>query len=229
MKQENKTIIKNEFFIAAVVAGSLWGLWEVLGNEFIRNNFLSLRAGLLTGGGFLIMGLALGLLKRPALPLAIAFVAALSKQIIVPVTGCSPLCSANSCLALMLMGGILSGASILMKPQVQEPGRLKAVAVGFTVPFLAASVFYFGGMRLAPCPYLLTYNTAGGFLNFMMNEGLAWSLISALTFPAGLYAGYRAAAAYRNFVTLRTRLYYGVSLAVTVLSITMIVVFYGLS
>ena len=44
-------------------------------------------------------------------------------------------------------------------------------------------------MRLAPCPYLLSFNHASGLLSFMAAEGIAWAAFSGILFPAGYKLG----------------------------------------
>ena len=74
----------------------------------------------------------------------------------------------------------------------------------------SAAAFFFIGMRVAPCKYLLSYNSLYGFGRYMMIEGSAWILFSALLFPLGWYIGERfSVKAYPMLTKKPSLVYYG--------------------
>jgi len=170
--------------VAIVVFGSLWGLSEVvLGGSLKAANF-PYRAGLLTGVGMAVMGMALAMSQRSLLPIGIGAVAALATLLVVPITHVPVTCKANSCLALGLEAGSLSLAAIVA-------GRLATrsiygrMGMGGGAALLASAAFYFAGTHVAPCAYLLSF-TPGSFI---VTEGLVWAAFSAILLPLGYAAG----------------------------------------
>lgn len=196
-----------------LILGSLWGLSEAIGGSAMRAEMLSVKATVLTGIGFGIMGIALGSVKKPWLLIAIAIIAAASTQIAVPLLGCSILCRANSSLALMLHATCLYGAFALFNGKSGNAAILSLT--GFSAAMLSSGIFFFAGMRLAPCAYLLSFNHSGGMLSFLAAEGIAWALFAGIALPIG----YRLGAPLQNgIVQLRSRpaLYYGASSAIII-------------
>ena len=174
--------------IMILVLGSLWGFSEVVLSNAIQASGIAFRAGILAGIGMGIMGIALGF-NRKVLPLiGIALVTILAKQLVVPVLQCSVLCKANSCAAVFLQGGALCGVAAIagQKLHSAQPARL---ITPISAALVSAGAFYFIGMGLAPCPYLLSFNHSGGLLSFMAIEGLAWAAFSTILFPAGYTIG----------------------------------------
>ena len=196
--------------VAVLVLGSLWGLSEVLLNDVIRSAGLPWRAGILFGVGMLLMGIALGFLRKPiALP-GIALVAILMKQMVVPILGVSILCKANSCIAVMLQATVLGGLAGLAGRRLSASRRIHAGAGGIT-GLLSAVPFYFIGLRAAPCPYLLSFGRPGGFAAFLVSEGLVWAAFGAILFPLGHGLGERLGSPRGAKWTRRPLLYYGTS------------------
>lgn len=179
-----------DVLIAIVVLGSLWGLSEVVLGGAIRAAGLPYWAGILTGVGIGIMGIAVGVLRKPSMLAGIALVAILCKQLVVPILHVSVMCKANSCLAVMLEGLALAGVVSLAGRKLDR-GYLAQIASGASAPLLAAAAFYFVGMRVAPCRYLLSFNRPGGFVAFLAVEGLVWAVFSAILFPVGYWVGAR--------------------------------------
>ena len=179
-----------DVLIVIIVIGSLLGLSEVVLNGAIRAAGLPYRAGILTGVGIGLMGIALGVLRKPFALLGIALVAILCKQLIVPILHISLMCKANSCLAVMLEGLSLTGIVSLAGRRLDR-SRLSQIASGGSAALLAAAAFYFIGMRVAPCRYLLSFNRPGGFTAFLAVEGLVWVIFSATLFPVGYWVGAR--------------------------------------
>ena len=190
-----------DVLIAIVVLGSLWGLSEVVLGGAIRAAGLPYRTGILTGVGIGIMGIAVGAYRKPSMLAGIALVAILCKQLVVPILHISVMCKANSCLAVMLEGLALAGIVSLAGRKLDR-SHLAQITSGASAPLLAAATFYFIGLRVAPCRYLLSFNRPGGFVAFLAVEGLVWAVFSAILFPAGYWVGAR----FRDIgLALRTR------------------------
>lgn len=205
-----------DVLIAIVVLGSLWGLSEVVLGGAIRAAGLPYWAGILTGVGIGIMGIAVGVLRKPSMLAGIALVAILCKQLVVPILHVSVMCKANSCLAVMLEGLALAGVVSLAGRKLDR-GYLAQIASGASAPLLAAAAFYFVGMRVAPCRYLLSFNRPGGFVAFLAVEGLVWAVFSAILFPVGYWVGARLR---ETILALRMRkpLFYYTTFAALVVS-----------
>jgi len=199
-----------------LVAGSLWGFSEVVLDGLIRTAGLPFRAGILASIGIGLLALAMGALWRPAALVWLPLIAILVKQLVVPILHVSVMCKANSCLAVLIQGLAVGGVVYLAGRRL-EGSRWVQAASGASGALLAAGAFYFAGIRLAPCNYLLSFNSPAGFVRFMLVEGLAWAAFSAVLFPAGYWLGAR----WRDNVLLqeqRSWLYYAVSVAVVVVS-----------
>jgi hypothetical protein len=200
--------------IAVVLLGSLWGFAEVVLDSAIRAAALPLRAGILTGIGIGLLAIAMGTFRRPALLVLIPPVAILCKQLVVPILNVSVMCKANSCLAVALEGLAVTGVVYLIGRRLDRK-RLIQAASGASGALLAAGAFYFAGMRLAPCQYLLSFNSPVGFVRFMLVEGLVWAAFSAVLFPVG----YRVGAQLRDTILAQGRkpwLYYAASATIVV-------------
>ncbi len=181
------------------VLGSLWGLSEVFVSGAIRMSTLPFRAGILTGIGLGLIAIAVGALRRPGLLLGIPVLAALCKLLVVPILKVSPVCEANSCMAVLLEGSAMAGAVVLAGQRLHR-SRLLQAASAASAALLAAGVFFYAGMHVAPCNYLMSFNRPFGLMAFMGSEGLSWALASALLFPLGyrLGEGLRAAVLIRE-------------------------------
>lgn len=190
MNSQKKGLQSTDIILAIALLGSLWGLSEVLIDEGIRAAGIPMRAGILTGFGMLAMGIVFGLTRRPLVIIAMPVVAILMKQLTVPILGVSAMCGANSCLAVALQGFALAGVGTLFlrNRSGNLPGR---AAVGAGAAMVSAVPFYFAGLKLAPCNYLLSFAGAGGFMSFMITEGLAWAAFAAVFFPMGALLGDR--------------------------------------
>jgi len=206
---------KKKFFVMALVLGSVCGLMEVVFGGLLHHGFFQqFRSAILTGVGLGIIGFALAILGKPVIAVLIGIVAVLSKQMVVPVLGVSVMCKMNSCLAVMLeYGGFFAVAAITMN-KMKKNAVLRPLTAGAGV--LAGSIaYYFIGMRVAPCAYMLSFNRAGGFVSFMAAEGLIWAAFSAVLFPLGWLAGEK----YREGVfalSQRPRLFYAGASAIVI-------------
>jgi len=200
---------------AVAVLGSLWGLSEVVVGGAIRAAGLPYRAGILTGIGMGLMAIAVSVFKKPPMLAGIALVAVLCKQLVVPILHVSVMCKANSCLAVMLEGLALAGMVSLAGRRLDR-SYLAQIASGASAALLASAAFYFIGMRVAPCRYLLSFNRPGGFVAFLTVEGLVWAVFSAVLFPVGHWAGTRLGDTVFALSARKPSLYYITSVALVV-------------
>lgn len=214
MNSEHQTerTSKKDIMLWILILGSLWGLSEaVLGN--VMGGGVPFRAAVLTGIGIGIMGIALGIFKRPFILLGIALITAASKQVAVPLLGSSILCKANSCLAVFLHAAFLTGTVALMGKRRGNTVRLSLA--GFSAVLFSASAFFFAGMRLAPCAYLLSFNHPVGLLTFLAAEGIVWAVLAGITLPVGYRLGESLKGGIFQFRS-KPLLYYGISSAVII-------------
>ena len=196
-----------DVLIAIVSLGSLWGLSEVVLNGAIRAAGLPYRAGILTGVGMCIMGIALGVFRKPLMLAGIALVTILCKQLVVPILHVSVMCKANSCLAVMLEGLALAGVVSLAGRKLDRSYWVR-IASGASAAVLTTAAFYFLGMRVSPCPYLLSFDRPGGFAAFLAAEGLVWAIFSAALFPVGYWVGARVGDTVLALAARRSWFYY---------------------
>lgn len=184
----NKDQRKNtavDTIIIILVLGSLWGLSEVVLSDIIRAGGIPWRAGILTGIGMGIMGIAIGLSRKAATLIGIALVTVAAKLIVVPILGCSLLCKANTCAAVLLQGAALSGVVAVAGKGIAG-GTFTRVGAGFSAALASAASFYYVGIHLSPCQYLLSF---GGIVPFMKAEGIVWAAFSGALFPLGYTLG----------------------------------------
>ncbi|MDP8315651.1 MAG: hypothetical protein RAP70_11370 [Candidatus Celaenobacter antarcticus] len=191
MKTKAEVLKKNQLtdvLLVIAVLGSLWGLSEVVLSGAIRMTGIPFRAGILAGIGIGLIAVAVGAFMRMGIILLIPIIAVLCKQLVVPILGVSVMCKVNSCVAVMLEGFAVTGVVYLARRKLAG-NRLMQIACGTSAALLAAGIFYFAGMRLAPCNYLLSFNRSHGFVSFMAVEGLVWAAFSAVLFPLGYRIG----------------------------------------
>jgi len=198
-------------FTAVVAVGSLWGLSEVLLNEAVRPVAEIPRAGVLCGTGALLVGVALGCSRRIAPLLALPLVAIAIKQMVVPLVGATVTCKANSCLGVLLQGAAWTGLAALSTARRATLPRL--IGVGAVGALAAAVPFYLVGMRLAPCPYLLSFQGTGGLIAFASTDGVIWAALSGIGLPIGHEIGRRLARPLRDVEARRPALYWAASAA----------------
>lgn len=218
MKMETDEIMKAQRvdqLIAIVVLGSLWGFSEVVLSSAITAAGIPYRAGILTGVGMGIMGIALGAFRKPFMAAVMALVAVLCKQLVVPVLHVSVMCEANSCVAVMLDGLALAGVAALAGRKLDK-GYPAKIAAGAAAALVAAAAFHFVGMRVAPCQHLLSFNRAGGFAAFVTSSGLVWASFSAVLFPLGYLVGTHFRDAVPALRTRKPLWYYTASAALVV-------------
>ncbi|MBN2171571.1 MAG: hypothetical protein JW819_09670 [Candidatus Krumholzibacteriota bacterium] len=171
--------------IILLALGSLWGLSEVALGDGIRAAGIPFRAAILVGVGIFLAGAGLALLRRPLALLLLPVLAVGVKMLIVPVLRLSPLCIANSCVAVGLEGAVLAGVALAARRGI-ERGRAARVAAGAGAGLAGAVLFWLVGMRVAPCPYLLTFAGGARLPAWLGAEALPW----AVTAAAGLALGW---------------------------------------
>jgi len=181
---------KTDLIVMIVLFSVLWGLSETVLGNLMRMTEAPLRATVATGVGMGIMGCFLGILKKPLMLPFIALLAAASVQLSAPILHCSLMCKANANLAVILHGMMLFAMSVA-SVRAKGKGVFSFAAAGFAAALLSSAAFYHMGLRLAPCPYLLSFSGHGGFVHFLTREGIPWAGFSAILFPAGVLAGNR--------------------------------------
>lgn len=174
--------------LLALLIGSLWGLSEALMGPVIRAAAAPLRAAFLTGIGMAWLGLFLALSRRPLFLIIAAFTTMATMHISVPVLHCSFLCKANSSLAVLLHGVSCSIVVLTAGKKFHTMSSFRILS-GFAAPLLSGTLFFYLGMKLAPCTYLLSFNHSPGLVSFFVQEILPWSLFSMVFLPAGYWAG----------------------------------------
>jgi len=204
--KNSKLKFKN-VLIFIIVLSSIWGLSEVVLNEWMRSARLPFRAGILAGIGMLTMGILIRVTKRSYTLLVIPILVVLLKQMAVPILGVSVLCKANSCIAVGLQAFALAGVVGITWRKLNN-GLMALMATGAGSGLLSAALFYFVGLRVAPCPHLLSLNHPGGFATFILTEGFAWAAFSAALFPLGYWLGEKVSNPISNFANRRPGYYY---------------------
>ena len=174
--------------VIIMLLGSVWGLFEVVLGGAMRAVGMPYASAILVGLGLGTMGVGLALVRRPAPLLGIPAVAVLCKQLVVPILGVSVLCKANSCLAVLLEGAALVGVAALAGKWL-ERGDLNRTAVGASAGLLGAGAFWLLGRHVAPCKYLLSFDSPAGLVRFLAVEGLLWAAFAGILFPTGFRVG----------------------------------------
>jgi len=194
--------------IGILVFGSIWGLSEVaLGGGLRAANF-PYRAGLLTGIGIALMGIALVIHKKPAMLIGIGLVAVLVKLLAVPILHVSVMCKANSCIAVFTQAVALSLVAFLLMSEMGKSIHAR-MGSGALAAIIASVGFYFIGIQVAPCEYLLSFSPMG----FIVTEGLIWAAFSAILLPLGYLAGTKLEAKTFPLLTKKMTLYYASTVA----------------
>lgn len=209
-KPKSSTAVAN-LIITVLVLGSIWGLSEtVLGGGLRAVNF-PYRAGLLTGIGMAIMGIGLAAYKNPAPLFGIGLITVLVKLLAVPILHCSVACKANSCIAVLIQTASLALVALPLRSNMAKSVHAR-MAAGALAALIASVSFYFVGMRVAPCQYLLSF-TPG---KFVVTEGLVWAAFSAVLLPLGYLAGEKLTAA-TPAISASLPVYYAASALVVLL------------
>ncbi len=199
-----------------VLLGSIWGLFEVVLGGAMRAAGMPYASAIMVGLGLGTMGAGLALVRRPAPLLAVPVVAVLCKQLVVPILHVSVMCKANSCLAVLLEGAALVGVATLAGKRL-ERSELSRMAVGVAAGLLGAGSFWLVGRYVAPCAYLLSFDSPAGLVRFLAVEGLLWAAFSGLLVPAGFRTGQWA---WKHLLRWQARpaLYYAASALIVALA-----------
>ena len=113
----------------------------------------------------------------------------------------------------MLGGGALAG-SVAIAGRRLGTSKVSRVAAGLSAGLMAGIGFYFIGMRVAPCRYLMSFSRPGGFVAWMVHEGLIWAGLGAVFFPVGYLVGERMRDRVLGLRLASPQLYYAASGAV---------------
>jgi len=181
---------KTALVLAVIALGSVIGVIEVLGKEFLHQVNFPYRSGVLVGFGFGIAGIGFAIFKKPLIIIGLALVAVICKQLVVPILGLSFMCKANACVAVMLEYGSLAAIAAITMNRMQKNANMRTLTAGASV-FLGAITYYLIGMHIKPCSYMLSFNVPGGFVKFLIVEGLIWAAFAAILFPLGWTVGER--------------------------------------
>lgn len=214
MKTKNYEILKNRFadvLVVTLLLGSLWGFLAeiILKSAAIRQGFpfKGGMAGYIVAIGIGIMGIALGNLRKTSLLMGIPLVAILSRLLVLSIFNLPLVARINSSLAIFLGGIALTGIIALAGDKLYRSHLLRLFS-GLSAGLLAAVSFFFIGMRIMPCPYLLSFNRAGGFEAFMSSDGMVWMFFSGILFYAGCWLGARLKDASLNLSPKQSLIYY---------------------
>jgi hypothetical protein len=202
-----------DIVIALIVLGSVWGFLEVGLGGAMKAGDIPYKGDILTGLGIGLMAIGFAFFRKPLMLIGIAAVAVMVRQMAVPMLHLSFFCKANSSLAVMLGGGALAGSVALAGRRIGT-SKVSRVAAGLSAGLMAGASFYFIGMRVAPCRYLMSFSRPGGFVAWMVAEGFIWAGLGAVFFPLGYLVGKRLRDRVLGWRLTSPRLYYAASGAV---------------
>ena len=197
--------------LGVLVLGSIWGMSEATIGGGLHAAGFPYRSGLLAGIGIGIMGAALVIYKRPAMLLGIGSVAVLVKLLAVPILGVPIMCKANSSIAVLLEALALTIVGIMLVRQMDK-NVYRRMGCGALAATLGAISFFFIGMQVAPCNYLLGFK--GNLGGFLVSEGLVWAAFSAILLPAGYLVGVKLKRKTLPWLVRRMPLYYATSVSI---------------
>lgn len=178
----------HDYIVVALLLGSMWGFFEVLFKDVLAMGGRPFTSAIMTGIGVGFMALGYGLFRKARIFILISVFTILTRMIVVPVIGCSPMCRANAVVALILLGTsttLVFGAASRITRATGATGGLWA---GSAV-FVSGLMFYPAGLAIAPCMYLQNFAAMGGLATFISTEVIRWSLLASLLFYPGYYAG----------------------------------------
>jgi hypothetical protein len=212
---QSKKIGKTKIVLAVLALGAVCGLFEVVLGGFLKNTGFPYRSGLLVGLGFGVIGFAYAIFKKPLMAIGIGLVAAFCKQLGVIVLHLPVMCMMNSCVAVLLEYGALAIIALVLMNRMKEKVSLRLIAGG-AAALIGAGAFHYIGMRVAPCNYLLTFNRAGGFVDFMIQQGLVWVAFSVVLFPLGWLVGEKVSGKIGHIMFSKPRLFYAETAITTI-------------
>ncbi len=190
--------------------GSIWGFFEVVLGSGLRAIDFPYHAGLLVGMGMLSMGITLAIYKRPTMLLGVGLIAGLFKMLSIPILHISIVCKANSSIAVGLESFALSLVALGLMERMDR-GVYTRMGVGALAALIGAASFYFVGMRVAPCTYLLSFSPMG----FMVREGLVWMVFSAIFLPVGYLVGIKLRPAMVHLLTTKPTFGYATCITIS--------------
>ena len=207
-----KTMVPNGFsainyMMTALFLGAVWGFFEVIFKDVIGMGGKPFASAIMTGIGVALMAFGYALFKRPGMFFTIAVLTIFARMIIVPVLGCSPMCRANSVVALALLGASSTLAFGLASRFSKNPLKSGGLTAGAGA-LLSGALFYPAGLACAPCQYLQNFVNSGGFSTFMTVEVIGWAVFSAVLFYPGYLAGTKAVEAVNSWREARPVPYY---------------------
>jgi hypothetical protein len=207
---------RSSIWLSILALGSICGLVEVFVGGILRKAGFGYTSGLLTGLGFAVIGFSLAVFKKPFMGIFIGIVAVLCKQLAAPILQVSVMCAMNSCVAVLLEYGAITGISAIAIRKMRNSASARIFAGGAGA-LVGATAFYFVGMRVAPCNYLLSFNIPGGFISFLFKEGSSWMIFSAALFPIGWLVGEKFASRVIYIFEQKPRMSYRAAALTTIL------------
>ncbi len=195
------------YFCTAMVLGSLWGFFEVFFKDVLGMGGKPFASAIMTGIGIAVMSTGYGLYKKHGVFITVTVFTIITRMLVVPVLGCSPICRANSVVALLLLGSSVTLAFGIHERLMNGNMAIGGLVAGSGV-IISGMVFYYAGMVCAPCPYLLTYSVPGGFAAFIKTEVLYWAFFSTISFYPGYILGNSIRSTLSYLHSSRPGLYY---------------------
>lgn len=177
-----------DYICVALLIGAIWGFFEVLFKDVLSMGEKPFASAVMTGAGVFMMAAGYGLYRKAGIFLIIAVFTSLARMIIVPVLGCSPMCRANSVVALMLLGASMTLAFGILPDRKSKSGINGCFRAGSGV-MLSGVSYYFAGLACMPCQYLRNFASSGGVMSFIAAEVIYWALFSVVAFYPGYMLG----------------------------------------
>jgi hypothetical protein len=177
-----------DYACGALLLGSLWGFFEVFLKDVLRMGSQPYTSAVMTGVGVMIMAAGYGLYRKAWIAPATAISSIFARMIIVPVLGCSPICSPNSVIALVLLGTWTGAAFFAFSKSNRVWHGGLCVGAG---TLLSGITFYYAGMACAPCQYLHHFQKIGGLSAFLAMEVAYWTIAAMMLFYPGHAVGMR--------------------------------------
>jgi len=196
-----------------LVFGSIWGMSEAAIGGGLHAAGVPYRSALLIGIGISVMGMALAIYKKPTMLLGIGLITVLIKLMAVPILGVSVMCKANSCIAVLLEASALTLVGLVLVRHMSKNAHTR-MGAGASAAIIGAVGFFFIGMQVAPCNYLLGFQ--GNLGGFMVTEGLLWIAFSAILLPMGWLIGEKLETRTLPWLSKRIALGYAASMSIIV-------------
>ena len=183
-----------DVLVTILLLGSLWGfLSEIILKSAVFSQgfpFKGGMAGYTTAIGIGMMGIAFGNFRKSSLLMGVPLVAILGKLCVLSIFNLPTVARVNSSLAILL-GGIALTVIVTLTGSNLHRSTLLRLLSGMSAGLSAAIAFFFIGMRIMPCPYLLSFSKTGGFGAFLSSDGMVWAVLSGILFYTGCWLGTR--------------------------------------